>query len=198
MNNPTDHEGDAGSSANCPVCGRTLPGDAPRGLCAQCLLNQAFGFQNTTSDGESSPPVRQVDISPPVDSFGDYELLGEAAAGGMGVVYYARQISLNRLVAVKMIRSGLLATATEVQRFQTEAEAAANLDHPNIVPIYEVGEQQGQHYFSMKLMEGGTLSDLSAECVARSAQWMRRGAQLVATIARAVHHAHQRGVLHRD
>jgi len=116
----------------------------------------------------------------------------------MGVVYYARQISLNRTVAIKMIRSGQLATNEEVERFRTEAEAAANLDHPNIVPIYEIGEHGGQHYFSMKLMEGGTLGDLNSECELRDAQWMRRSATLVIVIAGAVNHAHQRGVLHRD
>src|SRR5438132_4266143 len=105
----------------------------------------------------------------------------------MGVVYYARQVSLNRMVALKMIRSGQLATAAEVQRFRTESEAAANLDHPNIVPIYEVGEHEGQHFFSMKLIEGGTLAEWSAECGARNAECMRRSAGLLSTIARAVH-----------
>lgn len=126
--------------------------------------------------------------------FGDYELIDEIAHGGMGVVFRARQLSLNRPVALKMILAGANASAKSMQRFHAEAEAAAALDHPGIVPIYEIGDCQGQPYFSMKLIEGRNLKQHLPELRLSA----RRGVQILAKVARAVHYAHQHGIIHRD
>jgi tetratricopeptide (TPR) repeat protein/tRNA A-37 threonylcarbamoyl transferase component Bud32 len=161
----------------------------------------------STFDPASTPPPvgRQAKagehaVTPPVGRLGDYELLQEIARGGMGIVYKARQVSLNRLVAVKVILSGELASEKERQRFQVEAEAAAGLDHPNIVPVYEIGESAGRRFFAMKLIEGTSLAR-----AVKDGRWadgtmpsQQSVARLAAAVARAVHYAHQRGVLHRD
>jgi serine/threonine-protein kinase len=126
--------------------------------------------------------------------FGDYELLEEIGRGGMGVVYKARQISLNRTVALKLLRPGNWGDAADLRRFRNEAETVAGLDHPNLVPVHEVGERDGRVYFTMKLVEGGSLADRLADFRATP----RKAATVVAAVARAVHYAHQRGVLHRD
>jgi eukaryotic-like serine/threonine-protein kinase len=128
---------------------------------------------------------------PTVRYFGDYELLEEIARGGMGTIYKARRVSLNRLVALKMILAGSCASSREVQRFRSEAEAAANPDHPHIVPIYEVGEHDGQQYYSMKFVEGSSLAKHPRSDPRREVEGM-------VGVTRAVHHAHQRGVLRRD
>ncbi len=143
--------------------------------------------QGVQTDPDVSEPVR-------VRYFGDYEVIREIARGGMGVVFQARQVSLNRLVALKMILAGQLADDTDIQRFHTEAEAAANLDHPGIVPIFEVGQHEGQHYFSMGFVEGQSLSQRIASGPLPAVE----AAELIRRVADAIEYAHQRGVIHRD
>ena len=177
----------------CQRCGGALAGQAVGELCAYCLLKHVL-----------EPPLAETLGLPELPSvpggsirvryFGDYELMEEIARGGMGVVFKARQVSLNRIVAIKMILAGDFSSPAMVERFQTEAEAVARLEHPNIVPIFETGTHEGQHYFSMRFLEGGTLTQ-----TIRTGQFTpRRSAELMVKVARAVHHAHQRGIIHRD
>jgi eukaryotic-like serine/threonine-protein kinase len=139
-----------------------------------------------------SSPVNEP--ATPIRRLGDYELLEEIARGGMGIVYRARQVSLNRIVALKMIRDSQLATPNAVKRFRIEAEAAARLEHPNLVPLFELGELEGFQFLSMRLIEGSSL----AKELHGVPMDVPRVAELMVTLARAIHYAHQRGVLHRD
>jgi WD40 repeat protein len=168
------------------------PGDQPDSPHEQptaVILGQdptALGAGLATAPRQSEPTR--------IRYFGDYEIVREIARGGMGVVFQARQVSLNRPVALKMIIAGQLADDDAVRRFYIEAEAAANLDHPGIVPIYEVGEHDGQHYFSMGFVEGQSLSGL----LAAGPLPPRQAAELTMKVAEAIEYAHQRGVIHRD
>jgi serine/threonine protein kinase len=138
--------------------------------------------------------AKKVDLAPALGDFGDYELLSEVARGGMGIVFRARQKGLNRIVALKMILAGKLANAEEVKRFQIEAQAAARLQHPNIVAIYEVGAQDGHQFFSMEFISGQSLHRLLTKEVLPG----QVAARYLEQIARALHYAHSKGVLHRD
>jgi serine/threonine protein kinase len=169
----------------CDKCGNAVARDAPLGLCPNCLLRTAIEY----GAGHAVAP-----FLPKLRYFGDYELLEEVARGGMGVVYRARQLSLDRIVAVKMMRPGLLATDAEIRRFYTEAKTAARLQHPNIVAIHEVGEFDGLHYFSMDFVGGPSLAELMRD---RQLSAME-AARCVQVLAETVQHAHSQGILHRD
>src|SRR5437667_1535619 len=183
----------------CPKCGAEIPADAPEGGCPGCLLES--GLRLLASEDEDAPTVapkqqrttseRLVEI---LGELGDYELLEEVGRGGQGVVFRARQKSLNRTVALKVIRLGQWASEAHLKRLRRDAEAAASLDHPGIVPIYEVGEREGSCYFSMKFVEGGQLD----EVIRRTPMSVRKAAELIANVARIVHYGHEHGILHRD
>ena len=152
------------------------------------------GQIGATSDALNSPADTSLPAGTRIGYFGDYELLKVVGEGGMGIVYKARQLSLNRPVALKMIKTARFPSPDEVRRFQNESEAVARLDHPNIVPVYEVGQYEDQHYFSMKLIAGESLDKRSKDYLSDP----RRAAELLVTASGAIHHAHQRGILHRD
>ncbi|MEZ6130258.1 MAG: serine/threonine-protein kinase [Planctomycetaceae bacterium] len=199
--------------SNCPICGNIRSGDAVRGGCPYCLLELALESSEhravsslsgefAAETEESAQQLIRMGILP---KFGNYELISEIARGGMGVVYRAWQKSLNRTVAVKLILAGQLATRESLQRFRLEAEAAARLHHPGIVPIYEIGEFETQHFFSMELIDGVSLAECLNEFVViehASPAVVREQelciAEMISRVARALEFAHQHGVLHRD
>src|SRR6266702_8835328 len=195
----------------CPKCGAEIPADAPEGGCPGCLLATGLGLLSDApvAAGDNGGSAENVEANAAVAAshskkaaraaemlgeLGDYELLEEVGRGGQGVVFRARQKSLNRIVALKVIGLGQWATKAHLKRFRLEAKAAASLDHPCIVPIYEVGERDGQCYFSMKLVEGGQLD----EVVKHAPMSIRQAVELIAKVARTVHYAHEHRILHRD
>src|SRR5436189_5353725 len=195
----------------CRKCGAKIFSDAPGGVCTACMLETALGiFPDAVATGDSSAdsldelsrdnakPVsgvkEAVRAATMLGELGDYELLEEIGRGGQGVVFRARQKSLNRTVALKVIGLGQWASKAHLKRCRREADAAASLDHPCIVAIYEVGEREGSCYFSMKFVEGGQLD----EVIRREPMAPRRAAGLIAKVARTVHYAHEHHILHRD
>ncbi len=193
----------------CSQCGAALPVEAVDGLCPQCSQQSAreatgdttHDFRPEAANMATLAPRTTEPRSPEFASaadgprrFGDYEIVSEIARGGMGVVCKARQISLDRTVALKTILSGQFASDDDVQRFYTEARAAANLQHPNIVAIHEVGQHAGQHYFSMDYVEGRSLAAL----VGKGPLPVPQAVRYLRSIAEAIHFAHRLGILHRD
>ena len=170
----------------CARCGAALPVDSPGGHCPHCLVAVALSPAESVRSGTFTPLLPR--------RFGDYELFEEIARGGMGIVYRARHLRLKRIVALKMILAGEFAGAQALRRFHQEAEAAARLQHANIVAIHDVGECEGQAYFTMDFVEGRTLAGIVRDQPLPA----RKVAEYVRAITEAVHFAHERGVLHRD
>ena len=152
-----------------------------------CSCNRDTAQSDTALSSPRLPPATNQ------HAIAGFEILGELGRGGMGVVYKARQIELKRLVALKMILAGSHAGHAQLARFRAEAEAVARLQHPNIVQIYEIGEQDGLPYFALEYMDGGSLDSLGGTPLPP-----RQAAQLLETLARAIHYAHERGIIHRD
>jgi serine/threonine protein kinase/TolB-like protein/Tfp pilus assembly protein PilF len=183
----------------CAKCGAQISSGERREVCPACLFETALNLLRDDHPLEDDPMLPLCEDSAAREArvlrdFGDYELLEEIGRGGQGVVYRARQKSLNRIVALKVIGLGHWATDTHIKRFRMEAEAAASLDDSGIVPIYEIGERDRSCYFSMKLIEGGPLDEIAR----REPIPFRRAVELVAKVARTVHYAHEHGILHRD
>jgi serine/threonine-protein kinase len=177
-------EGPTQTERTCSECGSVIPDTVAIDHCPACLIQLAL----TNVDGKSMASLE------PGETFGDYELLELLGEGGMGMVYRARQKTLNRRVAIKLMRSSSFGAAEDLRRFRSEARAAAQLTHPNIIPIYEVGEENGRPYFTMELVEGNNL----AQIIRRTPLAPDLAARQVRTIAQAVHYAHEQGILHRD
>jgi tRNA A-37 threonylcarbamoyl transferase component Bud32 len=193
---------------SCPSCGGEIQADVSFRQCPKCLLDLGLSCHALDSD-DSGLPDSGVRAGSKLGLEG-YEILEQIGRGGMGIVYRARQVSLNRIVAVKMIRVGELASPAALARFRREAETAAKLDHANIVPIYEVGEHETNPFLVMRLVVGASLAKrlrdfalLSSHAsegsaLAKPGLGQIKIARLMATVARAVHYAHEHGVLHRD
>ncbi len=179
---------------HCAQCGAVLSVYALEGVCGNCLLKPGVEPMLESLGERQDEANFPTSNNEKATRFGDYELLEEIARGGMGIVYRARQVSLDRIVAVKMLLAGPLAGKDFVQRFRTEAAAAASLQHPNIVAIHEVGFAEGQHFFAMDYVAGQTLAQL----VAKGPLPARQAATYLKAIAEAIHFAHERNVLHRD
>ncbi len=181
----------------CRKCGAAIPPDSPQQSCGACLLETGLGPvepEREVNVDPSTPLGTSLASAPMLMDFGDYELLEQIGRGGQGVVFRAHQKSLNRIVALKVIGLGRWATEAHLKRFRLEAEAAARLEHPGIVPIYEVGERDDSCYFSMRFVEGGQLDAI----LKRESMPIRQAAELIAKIARTVHYAHEHRILHRD